>query len=142
MSHDGGDPPAWLGDGTGIMVDLDALSGVADTMQSELAGNLVPSAQHVSRQYGAGVRFGVTTPSLDVHAAMRQYRTCVDQMNEQLNSYIQASGTLIDVARRILDRYATADALAKASANDVDNAFAEALAKASAAQRHVSGRPI
>jgi hypothetical protein len=132
-----------------IQVNLADLAAVADSIEAAVNANLRPHADKVSWTYRCGATFGNLHPSNDLTAARRKYQDCLDATVAQLGAFVQASTILVNAARQVVERYGTADALAAASALDVqaaldkaanDAASAHAAAEAAAIQAAAEAR--
>jgi hypothetical protein len=119
--HD--DERDWLGDWRGIQIEAGSVRQLASDLRTEVYSNLQPHATRLFGRYSPGVAFGAKNPSDDLHAARTKYHECLTGTVDQLAAYINASSILLDAAIEIATRYQTADALAGATVQDIDDAF-------------------
>lgn len=117
-----------------IQVNLADLATTADSIEAEVNANLRPHAYKVNNTYRTGAAFGYRHPSNDLQAARRKYQDCLDVTVAQLDAFVDASTTLVNAARQVIESYGTADALAAASALDVQVALDKAALDAATAK--------
>jgi hypothetical protein len=102
-----------------IRVDLGSLQGLADDLLAEVSYHLRPAVSWQFDQYRGEARFGVRSPSVDLHAVKSRYMDCLRATVDRLATYVEESSLLVDAAGEILARYQTTDALASASLDDI-----------------------
>ncbi len=116
--------------GDGIAVDTQALDDFAAAMVTGVQGNIAPNGDRLASTFAMGVQFGARNPSADVQALIAKYYECLQAINEQLYAYEMYAKTLTDAAQQIRLNYKDADALARASLEDIYNLLAIANAEA------------
>lgn len=109
-----------------IAVDLEALDQFAMAMVTGVQGNILPNADRLASTFGAGVQFGANNPSVDVQALVSKYHQCLQAINDQLYTYGVYARSLIETARQISLNYRNADALAKATTQNLLAQMAQA----------------
>ncbi len=116
--------------GDGVTVDTQALDDFAAAMVSGVQGNIVPNGDRLASTFATGVQFGAGNPSVDVQALIVKYYECLQAINEQLYTYEVYAKTLVEAAYQISRNYKDADALAKASLEDLFSLIAIANTEA------------
>jgi hypothetical protein len=106
-----------------IRVDLAALQHLTDELSSEVSNRVRPTVLAAFDQFGHGARFGVKSPSVDLHAVKQKYDDCLNATADRLAKHLAESKRLLDAADVILRQYRTTDALAGASLDDLRRAF-------------------
>ncbi|GAA1823241.1 hypothetical protein HC028_15695 [Planosporangium flavigriseum] len=135
------DSPAWLRDYKAINVDIDGLHSFAGAIEDEVEGNFRPHTTRLFSTYSGGVPFGPDNPSGEVHAAKLKYHDCLTSATEAMTAYINASKVLVAAIKEAAAKYADSDALAHASAQDVERILGQAILNAqTAAQPQPSPR--
>ncbi len=118
MRDDGRD---WLSDWHEIQIEAGSVRDLASALQTEVYTNLQPHTERLFGRYAPGVAFGAKSPSADLHTVRAKYRECLTGTVDQLAAYINASTILLDAAIEIASRYQSADALASANVQDIDD---------------------
>jgi hypothetical protein len=118
-----GDDRDWLSDWHEIQIEAGSVRDLASALQTEVSINLQPHTERLFGRYAPGVTFGTKNPSPDLHTVRKKYGECLTGTVDQLAAYINASTILLDTAIEIASRYETADALAQANVQDVDDAL-------------------
>jgi hypothetical protein len=106
-----------------IQADLRSLQQLTEQLSDEVSYRLHPAVSQLFDQYQTGVGFGAKTPSADIHAVKRKYYDCLCETMDRLAKYVIESGRLVDVANVIVARYQSADALASASLDEINQVF-------------------
>jgi hypothetical protein len=136
------DSPEWLRDYKSINVHIDGLHSFAGAIEDEVEGNFKPHTTRLFSTYAGGVPFGADNPSGEVHAAKLKYHDCLTSATEAMTAYINASKILATAIKEAAAKYSDADALAHASAQDVEQILGQAILKAQTAtqpQPHQGG---
>jgi hypothetical protein len=135
------DSPAWLRDYKSINVDIDGLHTFAGAVEDEIEGNFQPHAGRLFSTYADGVPFGAGNPSGELHAAKLKYHDCLTGVTETMAAYINASKILVTAIQAAAVKYADADALAHAHAQDVEQILGQAILKAQSATAQPQSPP-
>jgi hypothetical protein len=116
------------GSGAEIRVDLRGLHELAEAIRGELEGSVRPGAGALLGVYAEGVCFGGGWwPSVDVRQAQDRYATCLAGVEDLLNAHVRAAERMVVAAETVARAYGSADALAAASADEIDRAFTAAV---------------
>jgi hypothetical protein len=103
-----------------IQIDLRGLREFAEAMRSDVDGALKTQGTEITRRYSDGVPFGHRArASGNVVVAQDAYRSCLTDCVHGLLSYIDGAEVMVAAALQVAARYADADTLAKARADDV-----------------------
>jgi hypothetical protein len=110
-----------------IHVDLHGLTDFANEVRGEVDRSVRPESQNVFAVFEEGVVFGNGWwPSIDVRQAQELYHQCLTKMGTVLVDYVNAAELMVGAAETVARRYGSADALAAASADEIDKAFKQA----------------
>jgi hypothetical protein len=132
MGHPVDDSPSWLRDYKAINVHIDGLHSFAGAVEGEVEGNFQPHTARLFNTYASGVPFGADNPSGELHAAKLKYHDCLTSVTETMTGYINASKILVAAIKEAAARYSDADALARASSQDVEQILSQAVLKSQA----------
>jgi hypothetical protein len=111
-----------------LRVDTHSLQAFGTFMRRELDQNIGPMAARVGPTLMNGAMVAGQLPSGDVEAMNAKHSLCVDQMSAQLESFTTKMAIIADAAQTIAARYATSDALSKATLEGITPAFDTATA--------------
>jgi hypothetical protein len=138
LPGDGDAPPAFV---PGIIkVDIHGLEDFADLLRDELEANFSPAVSRIISDHSAGACFGRNNVSLDMKAARERYELCLQRAMDNLTTYISASQTLIEAARKIAANYRSADELSAAKSAAVEDALRQTVLEANARARAADER--
>ena len=116
-----------------IRVDISSLREFANAVRSHVDGSLRSEVEQAYLLYGQGVGFGAALAhSGDIQSARQQYRNCLVAMSEALADQLGQAEAMVAAAEEVAGRYQSADALAAASAADVEAAWTGAYRNAQA----------
>jgi hypothetical protein len=128
---------------TEIRIDLLGLREFAEAIRGEVDGSVRPQAHVVQQVYAEGVCFGGGWwPSSDVRQARDRYSTCLAGIDDLLNAHVLAAERMVLAAESVLRAYRSTDALAAASADDVDRAFGRAHDRQTAPAGALTAGPL
>jgi hypothetical protein len=130
----------WLSDWHEIQIEAGSVREWASALRTEVNTNLQPHTERLFGRYAPGVAFGAKNPSAGLHAVRAKYRECLTGTVDQLAAYINASTILVGTAIEIASRYQTADALAQANVQDIDDALNHSISVA-AGPEYGAGAP-
>lgn len=113
-----------------IRVDIQSIDEFAALLKKEHADLLGPGVQRMAVGLGAGVHFGVNTPSADVRRVQDRYLEAVRRNMELGQQYVLATEILLNAAEQIAQRYRSAEALTEAQVKDVEALLSTASERA------------
>lgn len=113
-----------------IRIDIQSIDEFAALLKKEHADLLGPGVQRMAAGLGAGVHFGVISPSADVRRVQDRYLEAVRRNMELGQQYVLATEILLTAAEQIAKRYRSAEALTEAQIKDVEGLLSTASAQA------------
>ncbi len=110
-----------------VDVDLDGLAEFTALLGRERAVNLMPSAHNIGQDHSDGVRFGYRNPGDRVQSVRTRYQESMSAAAENLSSYIEAAGVLIEAMKQVEAQYRHVDALSVANSLAINASFTQVI---------------
>jgi hypothetical protein len=120
--------------GPQIRVDIGGLHDFAAAVRGHVDGALRGEVERAFTAYGQGVLFGFgwSAHSADVRAARQRYHNCLSTTSEALADFMETAEAMVAAVEVVAQRYGDTDALAAASAADMEAALSQAYTSARA----------